>query len=51
MLRKKFRRYIACTLLCAFALLPFRTVSVAESAVNEIDLGDYQSEMKVGEKQ
>ena len=51
MLRKRFRRYIACILLCVFVLLPFQTVSAAGSAVNEIDLGDYQSEMKAGEKQ
>ena len=51
MLRKRFRRYIACILLCVFVSLPFQTVSAAGSAVNEIDLGDYQSEMKTGEKQ
>lgn len=61
MLRKKFRKYIAiilllCIFVCQIQKNPLENVSAIEYtgsaiAVKEIDLGDYQSQMVVGERQ
>ncbi len=61
MLRKKFRKYIAiilllCIFVCQIQKNPLENVSAIEYtgsaiAVKEIDLGDYQSQMAVGERQ
>lgn len=61
MLRKKFRKYTAiilllCIFVCQIQKNPLENVSAIEYtgsaiAVKEIDLGDYQSQMVVGERQ
>lgn len=61
MLRKRFRKYTAmilllCIFICQFPQNPLENVSAIEYtgsaiAVKEIDLGDYQSQMMVGERQ
>lgn len=61
MLRKRFRKYTAmilllCIFICQIPQNPLENVSAIEYtgsaiAVKEIDLGDYQSQMMVGERQ
>lgn len=61
MLRKRFRKYTAmilllCIFICQIPQNPLENVSAIEytgsaMAVKEIDLGDYQSKMMVGERQ